>query len=74
MTLKVKTLIKIIIYKILEFFIKPSKAIKPKSILLIRLDGIGDYILFRNFIEVLKKVINIKVIQSHCLETLLGKI
>jgi ADP-heptose:LPS heptosyltransferase len=55
MTLKVKTLIKIVIYKILELFIKPTNAIKSKSILLIRLDGIGDYILFRNFIEVLKK-------------------
>jgi ADP-heptose:LPS heptosyltransferase len=29
--------------------------ITPKSLLLIRLDAIGDYILFRNYIEVLKK-------------------
>ena len=52
---RVKTLVKVIIYRILDIFIWTSKEIKPKSILLIRLDGIGDYVLFRNFIEVLKK-------------------
>ncbi|NLO17468.1 MAG: glycosyltransferase family 9 protein [Arcobacter butzleri] len=55
MTSKLKTLIKLIIYFVIELFIKPSKEIKPKSLLLIRLDAIGDYVLFRNFIEVLKK-------------------
>lgn len=53
---KLKTLIKIhylFCYRL--FFIKSSKEIKPKSLLLIRLDAIGDYVLFRNFIEVLKK-------------------
>jgi len=39
----------------IELFIKPTKEIKPKSLLLIRLDAIGDYVLFRNFIELLKK-------------------
>ena len=52
---KLKTLIKLIIYFVIDFFIKPSKEIKPKSLLLIRLDAIGDYILFRNYIEMLKK-------------------
>lgn len=52
---KLKTLIKFIIYFAIEFFIKPSKEIKPKSLLLIRLDAIGDYVLFRNYIEILKK-------------------
>lgn len=52
---KLKTLIKLIIYFFIELVIKPSKEIKPKSLLLIRLDAIGDYVLFRNFIEVLKK-------------------
>ena len=33
----------------------PSKKIKKNSLLLIRLDRIGDYVLFRNFIEILKK-------------------
>jgi len=55
MTSKLKTLIKLIIYFVIELFIKPSKEIQPKSLLLIRLDAIGDYVLFRNFIEVLKK-------------------
>ncbi|MDD3597006.1 glycosyltransferase family 9 protein [Sulfuricurvum sp.] len=50
-----KTLIKFIIYYIINFFISASKEIKPRSILLIRLDAIGDYVLFRNYIEVLKK-------------------
>mgnify|MGYP001219886932 CR=1 FL=1 len=52
---RLKTVIKIIVYRFVDLFIKPSKDIKSKSILLIRLDGIGDYILFRNFIEILKK-------------------
>jgi len=52
---KLKTLIKLIIYSFIGLFISPSKEIKPKSILLIRLDAIGDYVLFRNYIEVLKK-------------------
>lgn len=54
MILKLKTLIKIIIYFVIDFFINPSKEIKPNSLLLIRLDAIGDYVLFRNFIEELK--------------------
>ena len=55
MVSKLKTVIKIIIYRFIDFFIKPSKEIKTKSLLLIRLDAIGDYVLFRNFIEVLRK-------------------
>ena len=51
---KLKTLIKFIIYFVIDFFIKSSKEIKPKSLLLIRLDAIGDYVLFRNYIELLK--------------------
>ena len=39
----------------IDFFLKPAEKIIPKSLLLIRLDAIGDYILFRNFIEILKK-------------------
>lgn len=52
---KLKRFIKFIIYFIIKLLIKPSKEIKQKSLLLIRLDAIGDYVLFRNFIEVLKK-------------------
>jgi ADP-heptose:LPS heptosyltransferase len=35
--------------------ISSSKSIQPKSLILIRLDAIGDYVLFRNFIEALRK-------------------
>jgi ADP-heptose:LPS heptosyltransferase len=55
MTLKLKTLIKFIIYYFINLFVLSSKEIKPKSIFLVRLDVIGDYVLFRNFIEVLKE-------------------
>lgn len=46
---------KIILYWILNIFIKGSKDIQPKTLLLIRLDGIGDYVLFRNYIQTIKK-------------------
>lgn len=48
---KLKTLIKFIIYYFINLSIKPSKEIKPKSLLLIRIDAIGDYVMFRNFIK-----------------------
>ena len=32
-----------------------NKHVNPNTLLLVRLDGIGDYILFRNFIEEIKK-------------------
>jgi len=43
------------IYYFINLLIFPTEKIKQKSILLIRLDAIGDYVLFRNYIEVLKK-------------------
>jgi ADP-heptose:LPS heptosyltransferase len=57
---KFKSLSKYILYNILDSLITLQKKefkIKQntKNILLIRLDAIGDYILFRNFIEILKK-------------------
>ncbi len=52
---KLKNLIRFIIYYFINLIIKPAKDIKQKSLLLVRLDLIGDYILFRNYIEVLKK-------------------
>lgn len=52
---KLKTLIKFITYYFINLLIPTSKEIKQKSLLLIRLDAIGDYILFRNYIEILKK-------------------
>lgn len=55
MTFKIKILLKSFFYYIVDFFVVQNKKILPKSILLVRLDTIGDYILFRNFIEILKK-------------------
>ena len=48
--------------------------IQPKSLLIIRLDSIGDYVLFRNFLEILKKAINLADTELHYAEILHGKI
>ena len=50
----VKTVMQFAVYSLINFFVNPPKEILPKSLLLVRLDGIGDYVLFRNFIEKLK--------------------
>ena len=47
--------IKSVIYFIIDLLVKSNKNIEQKSLLLIRLDGIGDCILFRDFIKILKK-------------------
>lgn len=52
---KLKIIIQFFIYFLIDIFISSSKTIKPKSLLLIRIDGIGDYILFRNFIKIIKR-------------------
>ena len=51
---KLKTLIKFIIYYFINILVFPTKEIKLNSLLLIRLDAIGDYVIFRNFIKELK--------------------
>ena len=51
MILMLKTLIKLIIYYFIDLLVKPSREIKPNSLLLIRLDAIGDFVMFRNFIK-----------------------
>jgi ADP-heptose:LPS heptosyltransferase len=53
-------IIKLIIQNCINFCIFPSKNITQKTILLIRVDGIGDYVLFRNFIELIKTSIKYK--------------
>ena len=45
---------------IIEFIVgffdcHPAKTIITKTLLIVRLDAIGDYILFRNFIEEIRK-------------------
>ena len=49
----IKDLIKLVVYKFFEFNLRPKREIRPKTLLLIRLDGIGDYVLFRNYIQIL---------------------
>ena len=51
---ELKKYIKFLIFELIDFFLKPSKNLKKKSILIIRLDAIGDYVLFRNFIKEIK--------------------
>jgi ADP-heptose:LPS heptosyltransferase len=51
----IKLVIKFCLYGLIDLFVLPSKKIIPKTILLIRLDAIGDYVLFRNFIKDLKE-------------------
>ena len=38
-----------------HLYTKPASEIKKETLLILRLDSIGDYVLFRNFIAVLKK-------------------
>ncbi len=49
-----KDILKTTLYETINLLVQPSQNIQPKSLLLIRLDAIGDYVLFRNFIEILK--------------------
>jgi len=55
----IKKLIKFILIEITDLLaslnLSKNKLISEKTLLLIRLDAIGDYILFRNFIEILRK-------------------
>lgn len=50
----VKAIIKSALDRLIDIFVFPAKNFERKTILLIRLDAIGDYVLFRNFIEILK--------------------
>jgi len=54
MILHIKSLLLIVFYKIFNLFFNKTKTVAKNSLLLIRLDGIGDYVLFRNFIKLLK--------------------
>lgn len=56
MYIKIKNLFNFLIFFIILPFIK-AKKIKPVAgtLLIIRLDAIGDYVLFRNFIKILKE-------------------
>jgi ADP-heptose:LPS heptosyltransferase len=67
---RLKTLIKYIFFSTINLFIKTNSKVMPNTLLLIRLDAIGDYVLFRNYMEVLKKSKKYK----DCNITLVGNI
>ncbi len=67
---KLKILIKYILFLITNFLAKQNRQIENNTLLLIRLDAIGDYVLFRNYIEVLKHSAKYK----DCKITLVGNI
>lgn len=52
---KIFTLIRLILFYFISLISHRKSEIVPKTLLLVRLDAIGDYVLFRNFIEILKK-------------------
>jgi ADP-heptose:LPS heptosyltransferase len=51
----IKQSFRLVLFSLIDLFIFPTTLIKKNHLLLIRLDGIGDYIIFRNFIEILKR-------------------
>jgi len=55
MVSRLKDIIRIFVYGVVDFFIHSQNTARNKTLLLIRLDAIGDYVLFRNFIEILQK-------------------
>jgi len=54
MIAKIADLIRLVIYFCINILIPSNKNIKQGSLLLIHLDSIGGYVLFRNFIQILK--------------------
>ena len=54
LVLRVKQFIKLIISLMVSFIVKNDSKIDAKTLLIVRIDAIGDYILFRNFIKELK--------------------
>lgn len=52
---KLKSLIKAVLYYLVNSLVWQSRLITPNTLLLVRTDTIGDYVLFRNFIEIIKK-------------------
>ena len=53
---KVLNIFRFFIYRVIDLILKSSEQTKhPKTLLLIRLDSIGDYILIRNIFQFLKQ-------------------
>jgi len=55
LSLRFKNFLKTSLYRAIDTFVFPNKKIKRNTILIIKSDAIGDYILFRNFLRCLKE-------------------
>ncbi len=55
MYIKIKNLINHFVFITIDFLLSGKHITNPNSLLLIRLDAIGDYVLFRNFIQVINE-------------------
>ncbi|MCF6775587.1 glycosyltransferase family 9 protein [Thiotrichales bacterium 19X7-9] len=55
MKISFKKIFQFVFYHLINLLIKRSGHILPKSLLVIRLDAIGDYVLFRNYLNELKR-------------------
>lgn len=55
MAVFIKDFLKNLAYALINLFIRPSRETPPRTLLLIRLDLIGDYVLFRDFIAEIRR-------------------
>jgi ADP-heptose:LPS heptosyltransferase len=51
---KLRNLLNYFIYLLIDLFLPSQEKINPNTLLIIRLDAIGDYLLFRNFLLAIK--------------------
>ena len=71
MLIQVRNILNFLIFLVLDFFIGLKKqAVNPDSLLLLRFDSIGDYLLFRKFLKIIKEDERYK----NCKITLCGNI
>ena len=69
--IKINNLFNFLLFLIIYPFVKIKKVAQvPRTLLIVRLDAIGDYVLFRNFITILKESSKYK----NCKITLCGNI
>ncbi|MCB2228921.1 MAG: glycosyltransferase family 9 protein [Desulfarculaceae bacterium] len=55
MTAKLKGLAKVLAYRLINLLLGPRGRVRERTLLLIRLDLIGDYVLFRDFIAEIRR-------------------
>jgi len=52
--IKLRNLLNYFIYLLIDLFLPKGTGINPNTLLIVKLDAIGDYLLFRNFLSALK--------------------